>query len=104
MGRAHEDVVGDFAKWQSQVDDIILCAAAFREVADMNDSPYGGLSGWKRLKIIIHKIQYLRIHEQCFNKNNFQHLTTKSIKFNIDILYQCSDIQTRIKAKSIFPK
>ena len=50
MGRAHENVVGDFAKGQSQVDDIVLCAAAFREVADVNDSSYCGLSGWIRLK------------------------------------------------------
>lgn len=57
MGRAHKNVVGDFAKGQSQVDDIVLCAAAFREVADVNNSPYCGLSGWKRLKINIKKKQ-----------------------------------------------
>lgn len=56
MGGAHEDVVGDFAKGQAQVDDIILCAAAIREVADVDDSPRGGLPGWKRLRII-------RIHD-----------------------------------------
>lgn len=52
MGRAHEDVVGDFAKGYSQINDIILCAAAFREVADVNDSACCGLSGWKWLKMI----------------------------------------------------
>ena len=35
---AHEDVVGDFAKRQSQVDDIILGAAALGKVADVDDS------------------------------------------------------------------
>lgn len=50
MGRAHEDVVGDFAERQPQVDDIILRAAAFREVADVNDSARRGLSGRKRLQ------------------------------------------------------
>ncbi len=52
MGGAHKDVVGDFAKWKSQVDDIILRAAAFREVADVDDSARCGLSGWKGLKKI----------------------------------------------------
>lgn len=37
VGRAHEDVVGDFPEGQSQVDDIILCAAALGEVADVDD-------------------------------------------------------------------
>lgn len=50
MGRAHEDVVGDFAEGQPQVDDIILRAAAFREVADVNDSARRGLSGRERLQ------------------------------------------------------
>lgn len=50
MRRAHEDVVGDFAERQPQVDDIILRAAAFREVADVNDSARRGLSGGKRLQ------------------------------------------------------
>lgn len=50
MGRAHEDVVGDFAERQPQVDDIILRAAAFREVADVNDSARRGLSGRKWLQ------------------------------------------------------
>lgn len=51
MGRAHEDVVGDFAERQPQVDDIILRAAAFREVADVNNSARRGLSGRKRLQM-----------------------------------------------------
>ncbi|TNN62143.1 hypothetical protein EYF80_027633 [Liparis tanakae] len=45
MSRAHEKVVGDFAKGQSQVDDIIFCAAALGEVADVDDSPSCGFSG-----------------------------------------------------------
>lgn len=52
MGRAHKNVVGDFAKRYSQVDDIILCAAAFREVADVNDAACCGISGWKWLQMI----------------------------------------------------
>lgn len=54
MGGAHEDVVGDFAKGYSQVDDIILSAAAFREVADVNDPPYCCLYGWKWLQLMEH--------------------------------------------------
>lgn len=50
MGGAHEDVVGDFAEWYSEVDDIILRAAAFREVADVNDSTHSCFSGRKRLQ------------------------------------------------------
>lgn len=41
MGRAHEDVVGDFAKGKSEVDDIIFCAASFREITNVNHSPCG---------------------------------------------------------------
>jgi len=34
----HEDVVGDLPKWKAQVNDIILCTASLREVADVNNS------------------------------------------------------------------
>lgn len=57
MGGAHEDVVGDFSKHQSQVDDIILCAAAFRKVADVNNSACRGFSGRKWLQMIMRKNQ-----------------------------------------------
>lgn len=53
MGGAHQDVVGDLAKGQSQVDDIILRAAAFRKVADVDHSSGRDLSGRKWLQIII---------------------------------------------------
>ena len=49
MGRTHEDVIGDFAEGQSQVDDIVFGAAAFWEVADVDDTPRDGFPGWKRL-------------------------------------------------------
>lgn len=55
MGGAHEDVVGDFSKHQSQVDDIILGAAAFRKVADVNNTACCGFSGWKWLQMIMRK-------------------------------------------------
>lgn len=55
MGGAHQDVVGDLAEGQSQVDDVILRAAAFRKVADVNDSAGRDLSGRKRLQINIKK-------------------------------------------------
>lgn len=51
MGRAHQDVVGDFPERYSQVDDVILRTAALREVADVNNASYGRLPGWKWLKI-----------------------------------------------------
>lgn len=53
MSGAHQNVVGDLAKRQSQVDDIILRAAAFRKVADVNNSAGRDLSGRKWLQIII---------------------------------------------------
>lgn len=52
---AHQNVVGDLAKGQSQVDDIILGAAAFGEVADVNHSAGRDLSGWKWLRITVEK-------------------------------------------------
>lgn len=67
MGRAHEDVVGDFAERQPQVDDIILCAAAFREVADVNDSARRGLSGRKRLQMGEKKKTRLSRHKNDLN-------------------------------------
>jgi len=57
MSRAHEKVVGDFAKGQSQVDDIILCAVALGEVADVDDSPSCGFSGWKWLQKVYKQLQ-----------------------------------------------
>lgn len=59
MCGAHQNVVGDLPKGQSQVDDIILGAAAFGEVADVNDSAGRDLSGWKWLQIIIGKREKL---------------------------------------------
>lgn len=38
MRRAHEDVVGHFAEGKSQVDDVILRAAALREVTDVHNA------------------------------------------------------------------
>lgn len=38
----HEDIVGDLPKREAQVNDIILCAASFREVADVNNSTQRG--------------------------------------------------------------
>lgn len=40
--RLHEDVISDFAKGQSQVDDVILGAAALREIADVHHSSSAG--------------------------------------------------------------
>lgn len=40
--RLHEDVISDFAKGQSQVDDVILSAAALREIADVHHSSSAG--------------------------------------------------------------
>lgn len=39
MGGAHEDVVGDFAEGQAEVNNIVLGAAALREVTDVDDAP-----------------------------------------------------------------
>lgn len=50
MSGAHQNVVGDLAEGQSQVDDVILRAAAFGEVADVHNSAGRDLSGWKRLQ------------------------------------------------------
>lgn len=36
---AHEDVVGDFAEGQAKVNNIVLGAAALREVTDVDDAP-----------------------------------------------------------------
>lgn len=38
ISRFHEDIVGDLSKWEAQVNDIILCAASLREVANVNNS------------------------------------------------------------------
>lgn len=46
---AHEDVVGDFAEGQAQVNDIVLGAAALQEVTDVDDAPRSRLS-WHKLK------------------------------------------------------
>lgn len=35
---AHEDVVGHFAEGKSQVDNVVLRAAALREVTDVHDA------------------------------------------------------------------
>lgn len=40
--RLHEDVISDFAKGQSQVNDVILRAAALREIADVHHSSSAG--------------------------------------------------------------
>lgn len=50
MCRSHQNVVGDFAEGQSQVDDIILRAASFRKVADVNDTACRSLAGCKWLQ------------------------------------------------------
>lgn len=36
IGRLHEDVIGDLSKGQPQVNDVILSAAAFGEIADVH--------------------------------------------------------------------
>lgn len=38
MRRAHEDVVGHFSEGYTQVDDVILSAAALRQVTDVDDT------------------------------------------------------------------
>lgn len=38
ISRFHEDIVGDLSKGEAQVNDIILCAASLREVANVNNS------------------------------------------------------------------
>lgn len=44
MCGTHENIIGDFAKWDAQVDDIILCATALRKVADVDDPTREGFS------------------------------------------------------------
>lgn len=51
MCRPHENVIGNFAKGYSQVDDISLRAAALREVAYVDDSTDRGVSDRKWLQI-----------------------------------------------------
>lgn len=36
IGRLHEDVVRDLSEGQTQVNDVILSAASFREIADVH--------------------------------------------------------------------
>lgn len=36
ISRLHEDVIGDFPKGQPQVNDVILSAASFWEIADVH--------------------------------------------------------------------
>lgn len=36
ISRLHEDVISDLSKGQPQVNDVILCAASFREIADVH--------------------------------------------------------------------
>lgn len=55
MCGAHQDVVGDLAEGQPQVDDVVLRAAAFRKVADVNNSAGRDLSGRKQLQISVFK-------------------------------------------------
>lgn len=48
----HEDIISDLAKGQPQVDDVILCAASLRQVADVDHAagarfPLGKLMGTK---------------------------------------------------------
>lgn len=55
ISRFHEDIVGDLSKWEAQVNDIILCAASLREVANVNNStqcrfPLGKLGKKTQLK------------------------------------------------------
>lgn len=68
MSGPHQNVVGDFAKRQSQIDDVILRAATFREVADVHNSAGGGFSGWKRLQI--NKFLKKAIFEQLYSFKN----------------------------------
>lgn len=50
MCGSHQNVVGDFAEGQAQVDDIILCTASLRKIADVNDAARRGLAGCKQLQ------------------------------------------------------
>lgn len=36
ISRLHEDVIGDLSEGQPQVNDVILSAASFREIADVH--------------------------------------------------------------------
>lgn len=45
----HEDVVGDFAEGQAQINDIVLGAAALGEVTDMDHTP--------RSRFPLHKLE-----------------------------------------------
>lgn len=52
ISRLHEDVISDLAKGQPQVNDVILCAASLRQVADVDHAagacfPLGKLTGTK---------------------------------------------------------
>lgn len=62
MCGAHQNVVGDLAERQSQVDDIILRAAAFRKVADVNNSAGRHLSGQKWLQVFEKYKYYFYVH------------------------------------------
>lgn len=63
MGGAHQNVVGDFSKRYSQVDDVILCTAALRQVADVNNSACRGFSWWKGLEIENKQTQFKHLEK-----------------------------------------
>lgn len=47
ISRFHEDIISDFPKGKSKINDIILCAASFREIADVYYSAFGGFPLWE---------------------------------------------------------
>lgn len=73
---AHEDVVGDLAEGQTQVDHIVLGAAALREVTDVHDAPgtrlprYKLQAGERRNSVITSTgINVLLLTEICLSSN-----------------------------------
>lgn len=58
ISRFHENIIGDLSKWEPQVNDIILCAASLREVANVNNST--------RCRFPLGKLEKKHNSNECF--------------------------------------